>query len=685
MSEKIESPDEKPLESWKEIAAYLKRDVRTVIRWEKSEGLPVHRHMHQARRSVYAYPSEISAWSASRKPRREEVARWRRTVPSLAFAAVLMLSLLLVADAPFSATAAAQAAGQSAMTARRIWGPGPDEVEDSGGPSPDGRYLSYVDWGNFGDLSVRDLTTGETRHLTNGSPTSSGEAYHSVFSPDGQQVAYAECCRPDLGDRYDLRVISFRGEAGGAKPRVLLNSEDVSYVEPTDWSQDGKQILATIRRKDKTHQLVLISASDGSRHVLKTLDWRWPAGRFSPDGRYIAYDFPAREDSPDRDIFVLATDGSREIPLVEHAGDDYLLGWASDGKRILFASDRTGTLGAWLVDVADGMVQGAPALIKRDIGPISPLGLTPDGSFYYSLVAGTRDIYIATFDPSGGTVTAPPTPASQRFMGANTAATWSPDGRYLAYLARRGKSDVHRARFLVIRSAETNQERDLSTNLSFFYTYAQLRWSLDGRFLLARARDNKGRDGYYRIDAKTGESALVLQGEEEELGSAIWSSDEKGLFYVDRNNKAVLFRDLDSGREKEVYRQQGNGSPGYLALSPDGRWLAFAAAGLSQPASPALLVMPAGGGNPREVLKAGIGALEWTPDGSQLLFRQGSELWRIPAEGGEPRRLGLTSHTGGFSSGASLSVHPDGRRIAFSSGEQNIEVWVLENFLPGLK
>ncbi|HSG00837.1 MAG TPA: hypothetical protein VLA20_06880 [Vicinamibacterales bacterium] len=37
------------LESWKEIAAYLKRDESTVRRWERSEGLPVHRHQHQAR------------------------------------------------------------------------------------------------------------------------------------------------------------------------------------------------------------------------------------------------------------------------------------------------------------------------------------------------------------------------------------------------------------------------------------------------------------------------------------------------------------------------------------------------------------------------------------------------------------------------------------------------------------
>src|SRR5947209_9124290 len=50
------------LDSWKEIAVYLGRDVRTVQRWEKKEGLPVHRHIHEKLGTVYAYRSEIDVW-----------------------------------------------------------------------------------------------------------------------------------------------------------------------------------------------------------------------------------------------------------------------------------------------------------------------------------------------------------------------------------------------------------------------------------------------------------------------------------------------------------------------------------------------------------------------------------------------------------------------------------------------
>lgn len=64
-------PEER-LDSWKEIAAYLNRDVTTVQRWEKREGMPVHRHLHDKRGSVYALCSEIDAWRHSRKLSLEE-------------------------------------------------------------------------------------------------------------------------------------------------------------------------------------------------------------------------------------------------------------------------------------------------------------------------------------------------------------------------------------------------------------------------------------------------------------------------------------------------------------------------------------------------------------------------------------------------------------------------------------
>ena len=65
--ERSVSPSEERLDSWKEIAAYLNRGARTVQRWEREEGLPVHRLHHEKLGSVYAYKSELDAWWTGRR------------------------------------------------------------------------------------------------------------------------------------------------------------------------------------------------------------------------------------------------------------------------------------------------------------------------------------------------------------------------------------------------------------------------------------------------------------------------------------------------------------------------------------------------------------------------------------------------------------------------------------------
>ena len=84
------STEAKRLDSWKEIAAYLNRDVTTVQRWEKREGMPVYRHVHDKRGSVYAVPAELDAWRENRRPQLDEQteeAEAGEQVPSQAFGA----------------------------------------------------------------------------------------------------------------------------------------------------------------------------------------------------------------------------------------------------------------------------------------------------------------------------------------------------------------------------------------------------------------------------------------------------------------------------------------------------------------------------------------------------------------------------------------------------------------------
>ena len=138
----------------------------------------------------------------------------------------------------------ARAADASTMVVRRVWA-GPN-VDILGAPSPDGRSLSYVDW-ETGDQAVRDLATGEKRRLTNkGTWLESSEfALFSTMSPDGQQVAYA-WFNKDLF--YDLRIVGL----DGSRARVLYSNKELSYLQPEDWSPDGKHILALFSRTPLT-------------------------------------------------------------------------------------------------------------------------------------------------------------------------------------------------------------------------------------------------------------------------------------------------------------------------------------------------------------------------------------------------------------------------------------------------
>ena len=359
---------------------------------------------------------------------------------------------------------------ETAMVTRRVWRTTGGGL--GGSLTPDGRSLTFTDW-TTSDLAVRELATGTTRRLTDQRSTPEYDyAWSSATSPDGRQVVF----RWFNGEKgqYEIRTVGF----DGSDPRVLYASEDLQYALPYQWSPDGRHILALFAQKDRTTQIVLIPVDDGSARVLKTLDWREPTGMgFSPDGRFITYAVPPDANTEESDIFVLAADGSREIPLVQDPANDVFPTWTPDGQYVLFHSDRTGAMGTWVTKVADGRPAGPPTLIKPDIGRSEPLGFTPEGAFYYVVEAGTRDIFTAEIDPGTGELLTPPAKAVEHFTGSNHLPAWSPDGRSLAYISQR--SAVPPERVIAIRSLETGEERELSVNLSSLSVYP--RFSLVAR------------------------------------------------------------------------------------------------------------------------------------------------------------------------------------------------------------
>ena len=95
---------------------------------------------------------------------------------------------------------------------------------------------------------------------------------------------------------------------------------EMVWIQCFDLSTDGKQILASFLRKDQIVQTALVSTIDGSVRILKEnflggeMDLvDYPTNmKFSPDGRYIIYDIPQKDDSELHDIYLLPTDGGEE-------------------------------------------------------------------------------------------------------------------------------------------------------------------------------------------------------------------------------------------------------------------------------------------------------------------------------------------------------------------------------------
>lgn len=572
----------------------------------------------------------------------------------------------------------------SGAVVRKVWA-----GDILGTISGDGRRLSFTDWSS-GNVAVHDFASGTDRTLTGNKPGSGARnafAEESAVSKDGKQVAYT--WYDDNARRYELRIVNV--ESGSTNPpRLLFHNQDQTWIAPWDWSPDGKWLAVTASRKDLTTQLGLVSTVDGSFRVLKSMGWSGPGKVFfSPNGKYLAFDAPATDTTVQHDIFVLAVDGSREVPAVVHPSDDLLMGWSPGGTHLLFASDRSGSFGLWALAFDDGKTRGAPFLIKSNIESNWSMGVTRDGALYLGTSTGNTNVVVASVDLTTGKELAPSAQPIQQFVGSNASPDWSPDGKQIAFIATREPRPRNRAQVVGIWSRETGTVRE---NARLPYVNS-VKWNPDGRSLLLGGKDSKGRSGIFLADAQSGAvTPVALTSLENFVGHfPQWSPDGKKIFYrmpsMDGSGGSTFIeRDVATGREREVSR----GALGRISVSPDGEWIATVTVDSSTKAS-SLILIPIKGGDSRTVLRVaapqllGVLTATWTRDGRALIVNKASppsvnELWVVPIDGGAPRKLDVA-----FPGRTAISLHPDGRQLAFNTAvERKTEVWVLEGVLSSL-
>jgi Tol biopolymer transport system component len=589
--------------------------------------------------------------------------------------------------------------GSSNMSLRLVW-EGP-EVDITGETSPDGRYICYTDW-DTGDIAIHNLTTGENRRLSGQTENDGSWADSSRWSPDGRFVAYTWITQ---GDTADLRIVAVdKGE-----PRILFPYKDFKWLSVEDWSPDGRQILVKLYNEISMRNdgsVSLVSVADGSVQHLKKMDRMVTVEggymEFSPDGRYIAYDL--RNESPsggitssaDKDIYLLSVDGEIQIPLVKNPANDRLLGWTPAGRNILFASNRTGAVDAWMLPVKDGKPSGEARIVRKGIGAVSPLGFTRDGSYLYGSGKDMLNIYIATLNGKSDSKTATYKKLELPLEGHNDLPTFSPDGKRLAFI--RGS----RSGGICIHDLETGEEKTFPLNLQPI----SLGWAPDGSSILIDALSEQ-RSFVVTIDTLTGETKPVFPTDkdvrEERYAMPSWSPDGRTVYWVrvtwmmDGNPQwAIIAKDIGTGQIKTVYEESLRlpiRTP-MISVSPDGAWLAafsIPMGGNNGGATEWLLrIISTMDGKAHDLFRfvnatnQSLFAL-WSTDGRYIFFpgiRPGEEtwdVWYVPVEGGEPKGLGLNQTRITY-----ISFHPDGKRFAFSSHGPTVhgpEVWMMENFL----
>jgi TolB protein len=462
---------------------------------------------------------------------------------------------------------------------------------------------------------------------------------------------------------------------GGIARRIAENAYDPA------WSPDGKKIVYVAQRDGEWGLWIReVDAPSPPRRLnvvmptMPDIEWaqRRPEARFrgmplsvnpnvmiqpawSPDGKWIA--FTAGRD-PFLRVFVTASEGGEAFLQTEASGNAQMPSWSPDGRWLFFSSERNGRINLYKARFQPGQLS-QPRQLTLGSGADLQARLDPQGTrLAYSSVRDVQDLWEYDLKTSRETAVTSETTDEDN-------ASPSPDGAWLAFVSNRLNG-----RHLWLLNRRTGGLTQLPTAPNSFIEYS--RWTRDGRYLLYRSRDT----GYWQYEASTGAHSKVYEGDPKDEDFCV-SADDKYLIIAQESGDFVRL-ERSTGRREDLARVAA-GTPGGVACSPDGQWVA-AHVTRKDDNDRDIWLIPLAGGTPRQLT---FGRSEdshptWSAN-SQLVYflRNHQDIYAVPPSGGESKPV-----TRYRSFGTTLDypvVSGDGRKILFTRVDKAGNIYLLEH------
>jgi Tol biopolymer transport system component len=560
-----------------------------------------------------------------------------------------------------------------------------------GHPSRDGRFYPWVESGS-GDVKIWEIGIGRSHTVAQHTSTGSGLGWErqvpsddgaepsyqyspTAMSPNGDRVVYAWASGQDT---FELRLVN----ADGTLARTLLEPRSAFEPYPVDWSADGTQILCWLLNRDGTADLVLVSAEDGSRHLLATKKTTGvPGTTLAPDGRSVIFERPSS--AGPHELVRVTPDNPTPTPVFSKPGGESSPIWV-DATHLFFvlASRRfKDSNDACIVRGLAGQVRGEPSMVIENIGADTDFVVTGQTSVQNHSLQRWPEVYTATLDPTGKTPPSLPVRISPTEMGNHVSPSWSPDGSQIAFY-RTTPSQVIGIKdtpFLAIKDVATGVIRVLHPKLRLG-RYPP-RWLPDGKSVRVYGSDDLVGDtrvGWYEVNLATEASKPVAL----DIGPlAQFLPDFQSVIYLDvpddpSKGRGFVWRQLASGQERVIVPEGAETVGGRPEISPNGRSMAFLAdQTMKGKVVTRLELLPLDGG-PRRILLSSvepdrITLQTWTPDGQHIIVSRGhfeamayrrESVWLLPAQGGPLVDMHFTVER----LKVPIYMSPDGRRIAYN-------------------